>query len=150
MKLRQHRLNIYARMHAPILESAYWQRVIDRAMVPTAEEIERSRALLAKQWEGLAAMLSLPTLSQEVAGGPVAVHPMVEEFLKPVEGLFVPEPGVVLQAEEAKLYTVSRVKDGEVVLTTADINEATALLEKHHRQKKAKLQVFCSEAQPAA
>lgn len=63
MKLRQHRHSTYALMHFRIFEQAYWQRVI-----------ERSRALLAKQWEGLSEMLELPTLSQEVAGGPVTIH----------------------------------------------------------------------------
>jgi hypothetical protein len=128
MKLRQHRLNIYARMHAPILENAYWQRVIDKLMLPTPEELARFR----QTTEDLLAAMSLPTLSQEVANGPVVVHP------------FIPAQGEVLFAEEPrKVYVVKRVKDGEVVLETEDINEATALLEKHHRQKKAKLHVFC-------
>jgi hypothetical protein len=47
----------------------------------------------------------------------------------------------VFEAEPEPIYVVSRVKDGEVVLETESYAEALALVEKHARQKKAKLVV---------
>jgi hypothetical protein len=70
---------------------------------------------------------------------------------------YLPEPGEVLTvldqsgsmsgitfndvvaAAVTDVYVVSRVKDGEVVLETESRSEALALIEKHARQKKAKL-----------
>lgn len=69
---------------------------------------------------------------------PAEVHPMIEEFLTPV----------AVNAVEGSQYIVRRAKDAEIVLETNDINEATALMEKHHRQKKAKLLVFRGDGEP--
>lgn len=62
----------------------------------------------------ISSMLSmdLRNITQAVAGGPVVAH---------------------------DVYVVSRVKDGEVVLETEDRSEALALINKHAKQKKAKL-----------
>ena len=45
-------------------------------------------------------------------------------------------------AEQAAMYVVRRVKDNEVVLATESRTEVLMLVEKHARQKRAKLHVF--------
>lgn len=88
-------------------------------------------------WGPIGQWLTRPVVeAREEAVLPVVVHP------------FIAEPGVVLKAEEAVFYTVKRAKDDVVVLTTSDIDEAVALMDKHHRQKKAKLLVFRNDGEP--
>jgi hypothetical protein len=64
---------------------------------------------------------------------------------------FIPEPGVVLFAEEPvaeveKVWKVARMKDNVVVLEAKSAEEAQELIDKHARQKKAKL--FLLDAEP--
>lgn len=56
---------------------------------------------------------------------------------------YIPAPGQVLTAEEAAKveFVCERVKDGVVVDTFDSREDALALLLKHYKQKKAKLQV---------
>lgn len=86
---------------------------------------------VARTLEGLGEVMSLPTLSQEFPGGPVTIHedeptPLVEAFR---QGM----------AEQAAKYVVQRVKDNEIVAEFDTREEALALINKHFKQKKAKL-----------
>lgn len=81
--------------------------------------------------DSMAETMCLPTISQEVAGGPVTVYedeptPLVEAFRQGI-------------AEQAAKYVVQRVKDNEIVSEFDTREEALALVLKHARQKKAKL-----------
>ena len=61
--------------------------------------------------------------------------------------VFEAAPDVVHHDEDEPIYTVSRAKDGEVVLSTESYATAKALVEKHARQKKAKLLVHLNGEQ---
>lgn len=121
MKMRQFKRTKLAMMSyalfGPWGPIAQW---LTRPVTPMVEAFrEGMRQQAIADIQGLADAMAMPLLSQEFPGGPVVVH---EEPEGP--------------------YVVKRVKDGEVVLETNSIEEATALLDKHHRQKKAKLNVF--------
>jgi hypothetical protein len=123
MNMRRHKHFVQNKVWAAVFEN-YWQGVIDRALTPTPEEQAASDAR-HKEWaDKLFKDIGM------VADSVPAVDPMVTEFLQPRPGLFVP-----------KAYSTERVKDG---IATGDFDtreEALAMLNKHHKQKKAKLQV---------
>jgi len=117
MNLRRHKHFIQGKVWANVcitLENAFWQGVIDRALALTPEEQAASDARQAAQFDALwTDMMSRQAVRQLVEADDV---------------------------EAAKVeYVVAKVSTGEVVGTFDYKEDALALIDKHVRQKKAKL-----------
>jgi len=82
-----------------------------------------------------------PTPTDWVGHKNMALAALVDEM--PTDP-FIPERGVVLRAEELPTFRCVKVNGGEIVAEFDSREEALALMLKHAKQRKAKLQVLNS------
>ena len=100
-------------------QQLHWQRIIDKLLTPTPEEVAESKARQAQAFDALWADINAKQ----------AVRQLVEPF--------IPESGEVLRAQTT--FTVAKKSTGEIVGTYDDLADAEEAVLKAHRQKKAAL-----------
>jgi hypothetical protein len=123
MKVRHLKARAIAAHLGLIWSNAYWQSKIDELMKPTPEDIEREKVERAAFWAEMESMLNLSNPTVVAAVNSVA------------------------EVEAAKVeYVVAKVSNDEVVAAFDLREDAVALINKHHKQKKAKLYLLGNHA----